>query len=81
MDPELILHNGKITTLDRKQPEVEALVVQDGRVVGLGTNSEILPLGSAKTRVVDVGGPRVDDLRTHRIGRVLRARRIRERLA
>jgi predicted amidohydrolase YtcJ len=59
MDAELILHNGKITTLDRKQPEVEALAMQGGRVVALGTNSEVLPLAGAKTRVVDVGGRRV----------------------
>jgi hypothetical protein len=59
MDADLIVHNGKITTLDRKQPEVEALAVQGGRVVALGTNSEVLPLAGSKTRVIDLGGRRV----------------------
>jgi len=59
MEPDLILHNGKITTLDPKKPEVESLAVENGRVAKVGLNSEILATRGPKTRVVDVGGRRV----------------------
>ena len=28
--PDLILHNGKITTLDRQNPEAQAVAIRDG---------------------------------------------------
>ncbi|HEV8004333.1 MAG TPA: amidohydrolase [Planctomycetaceae bacterium] len=59
MDADLILHNGKITTLDRNKPEVEALAVSGGQVAAVGTNSEILALRGAKTQSIDLGGRRV----------------------
>lgn len=34
--PDMILHNGRITTLDRARPEVEALVAAGGQVAALG---------------------------------------------
>src|SRR5580704_17418396 len=72
MEPDLILHNGKITTLDPKKPEVESLAVEDGRVSKVGMNSEILATRGPKTRVVDVGGRRVipglNDSDLHLIG-------------
>ena len=33
--PDLILHNGRITTLDPKRPEAKNLAVKDGRIVGV----------------------------------------------
>ncbi|HET6328648.1 MAG TPA: amidohydrolase [Planctomycetaceae bacterium] len=59
MDADLILHNGKITTLDRNKSEVEALAVSGGRVAAVGRNSEILALRGAKTQSIDLGGRRV----------------------
>jgi predicted amidohydrolase YtcJ len=59
MDADLILHNGKITTLDTKKPEVESLAVENGRVAAVGTNSEILAKRGPKTQVVDLGQRRV----------------------
>ena len=36
----LILINGKITTLDPQNPEVQAIAIADGKVVRTGTNDE-----------------------------------------
>ena len=35
MYPDLILHNGRITTLDPKYPEATNLAVKDGRIIGV----------------------------------------------
>ncbi len=42
MDQELILFNGKITTLERSNPEVSALHIQNNTIDSVGTDEEIL---------------------------------------
>jgi predicted amidohydrolase YtcJ len=59
MDPERILHNAKVTTLDRIKPEVEAVALQSGLISAIGTNSEVLALRGPKTQTIDLGGRRV----------------------
>ena len=34
--PDMILYNGKITTLDPSQPEVSAIAITDGLVTAVG---------------------------------------------
>jgi predicted amidohydrolase YtcJ len=58
-EPELILHHGRLYTVNPAQPEAEALAVQGGRIVAVGGNREVLALGTARTRRVDLGGKRV----------------------
>ena len=48
----LILKNGKITTLDPKNPEVQAIAIAEGKVVRTGTNEEIMKLATATSKVV-----------------------------
>ena len=57
--PDLILHGGRITTLDRRQPEAEAVAMADGRFVAVGRNADVMPLAGAQTRVIDLKGQRV----------------------
>jgi predicted amidohydrolase YtcJ len=59
MEPELIFHGGKITTLDAAKPEVEALAVRDGVITALGSDDEILRLAGAATRKVNLQARRV----------------------
>jgi predicted amidohydrolase YtcJ len=54
---DLILENGRITTLDPATPEVSSLAVKDGKVAAL-TNTEQLQRGP-NTKVVDLKGRRV----------------------
>src|SRR6266550_322367 len=55
--PELILHNGRITTLDPKHPEATNLAVKDGRIVGVD-DAESYERGP-NTKVIDLKGRRV----------------------
>jgi predicted amidohydrolase YtcJ len=58
-NPDLILFNGKITTLDRQKPEAQAAAVQDGRFTAVGVDQEITALAGADTKRVDLRGRRV----------------------
>jgi len=57
--PELILHNGRFTTLDKSQPEAAAVAVSGGRFSHVGEAREILPLAGPQTRIIDLQGRRV----------------------
>jgi predicted amidohydrolase YtcJ len=56
-DPaELILHNGRIVTVDREFSVVPAMAVRDGRVVAIGAEADVLKLQGAGTQVIDLEG-------------------------
>ncbi len=56
---ELIITNGKVTTLDAERPEASAVAVRDGRILAVGDEAQVRALASASTRVIDAGGRRV----------------------
>ncbi len=56
---DLVLHNGKITTLDRANPVVNAVAVKDGKFIAAGDAKEILALADERTRKIDLKGRRV----------------------
>src|SRR5262245_8123010 len=55
-DADLILHHGKIATVDARFSIHEALAVKDGRVLRVGSDVEILKSRGPKTEVIDLGG-------------------------
>ena len=57
--PDLILHRGLFTTLDRSNPTATAVAIKDGRFTHVGHERDILPLAGGKTRVIDLRGRRV----------------------
>ncbi|PVM83692.1 amidohydrolase [Caulobacter radicis] len=57
--PDLILRNGRFTTLDRGNPNAEAVAVTEGRFSAVGTETEVMALAGPDTRVVDLEGRRV----------------------
>lgn len=57
--PDLILHNGKIITVNAKFEIAEALAVKGERIVAVGSNAVILRMKGAATRVVDLAGKTV----------------------
>ncbi|WP_374382423.1 amidohydrolase [Dongia sp.] len=59
MHPDLILVNGRFTTLDRANPNPEAVAVTDGRFSAVGDAQDILGSTGPKTRVIDLNGRRV----------------------
>lgn len=56
---KLILRNGRFTTLNRKQPEVTSVAIDDGKFVAVGDEADIMKLRASDTVVIDVGGRRV----------------------
>ena len=54
--PDLILHGGRFTTLDRANPAASAVAIEDGKFTAVGRDADILPLAGAGTRVIDLGG-------------------------
>lgn len=58
MAPELILHRGLFTTLDHKNPTASAVAIRDGRFVAVGREEDVMALGDAKTRRIDMKGRR-----------------------
>jgi len=53
---DLVLRNGKIVTLDPKQPEVPAIAIRHGRIVALGASADAAPLKGPDTQVIDLKG-------------------------
>src|SRR5436305_4775220 len=54
---DLILHNGKITTLDPKYPNAENVAIKNGRIIGVD-DAESYQRGP-QTKVIDLKGRRV----------------------
>lgn len=69
--PDLILANGRITTLDPGNPEAEAIAIAGGRILAAGGMADVMPLAGPETAVVDLAGRRVipglNDSHTHLI--------------
>ena len=56
---DLIVHNGRSTTLDGHRPEVSALAVKDGTFVATGADHEILQQRGPTTIVIDAQSRRI----------------------
>ena len=68
-EADLILHHGKIVTVDRDFSIRQALAVKGDRLIQVGTNDEVLKTRGPNTTVVDLGGkmvlPGLIDSHTH----------------
>ncbi|APC18834.1 amidohydrolase [Pseudomonas frederiksbergensis] len=68
---DLVLINGKIFTANHAQPKVQALAVQDGKVLQVGSDAQIKALIEPSTRVIDLAGktlmPGLIDSHSHAI--------------
>ena len=66
---DTVYTNGKIYTVNVDQPWVEAVAIQDGRFVKVGTNEDIRPLIGDATQVIDLEGgfamPGIGDAHIH----------------
>jgi predicted amidohydrolase YtcJ len=56
--PELILYNGKITTLDNAHSQVSAFAIAGGRIAAIG-GEELLGTAINKTQRIDLKKRRV----------------------
>jgi predicted amidohydrolase YtcJ len=58
-DADLILHNGKIVTVDPAFSIRQAVAVKDGRILAVGSDRDVLREKGARTRVIDLAGKTV----------------------
>ncbi|HWB04517.1 MAG TPA: amidohydrolase [Verrucomicrobiales bacterium] len=68
-EPDLIVHHGKVVTVDPKFTVLQAMAVKDGLILRTGTNDEILSLKGPRTELIDLEGkmvlPGLMDSHTH----------------
>jgi predicted amidohydrolase YtcJ len=53
---DLILHNGRVTTLDRSNPTPTAVAIRDGKFVRVGGDADVLSLAGSATRLINLKG-------------------------
>lgn len=56
---DIIILNGKITTLDVNNPEVQAVAITGNKILQTGSNVQILKLKGRNSKVIDAKGSRV----------------------
>lgn len=56
--PDLILVNAKVTTLDRENPQAQAIAIRDGRFLAVGSEQEVRAAAPDAT-MIDAGGRRI----------------------
>jgi predicted amidohydrolase YtcJ len=56
LPPDTIYFNGKIITVNDTFDVVEAVAIQSGRFVAVGSDEDVRPLAGASTRLIDLGG-------------------------
>jgi predicted amidohydrolase YtcJ len=54
--PDLILHNGRIYTVDGRRSVVEAIAIRGDTIARLGSDVDVLASRGPATRVIDLGG-------------------------
>ena len=59
MTRDLVLTNARIATLDRSNPEAEALAIRDGRFLAVGSEAEVRRRAAPDSAEIDAGGRRV----------------------
>src|SRR3954451_84497 len=52
---DLILINGKIVTADENNTVAQAIAIQNGRILAVGSNGDVRGLGGPHSRIVDLG--------------------------
>ncbi|MGA2994994.1 amidohydrolase [Bradyrhizobium sp.] len=57
--PDLILHHGLFTTLDRSNPTASAVAIKDGVFTAVGSDQDVTKLAGPLTKVINLKGRRV----------------------
>jgi predicted amidohydrolase YtcJ len=67
--PDLILHHGKVVTVDSSFGIAQAIAIRGERIVAVGAESQVLALADARTKIIDLAGnmilPGLIDCHTH----------------
>ena len=70
--PDIVLHNGKIVTVDDEFRIVTAMAIRGDRILAVGSNKDLLNSANAQTEIIDLHGktvlPGLMDSHTHASG-------------
>lgn len=55
-NPEIILHNANIHTSNPRLPKAQAIAISNGKIIAVGSDSDILHLAGSATRKINIGG-------------------------
>jgi len=58
-EPDLILFNANIWTVNSGQPRAQAVAISGGRFLAVGSNEEVLGLAAGGAKKIDLGGSTV----------------------
>jgi predicted amidohydrolase YtcJ len=76
---DMVLHGGRITTLDVSLGVVQALAIREGRIIGAGTDADCLALAGPATARIGLAGafamPGINDSHCHPDGQAVKAGR------
>ena len=53
---DMVIHNGKVVTVDDRRPEAEGIVINDDRIEMVGSNAEVEAYIGPDTEVLDLDG-------------------------
>ena len=56
MTDDLVLRNGRFTTLDRANPAASAVVIRDGKFAAVGSDADAMRLAKPTTEIIDLKG-------------------------
>ncbi|TAJ71443.1 MAG: amidohydrolase [Phenylobacterium sp.] len=59
MSKDLILTNAKVTTLDRSNPQAQAVAIRDGKFLAVGSEADVRAAAAPNATVIDAKGRRV----------------------
>ncbi len=66
---DTMIVNGRIATLNRKQPTASAVAIKDGKILAVGSDADLRHLRGPNTTVIDAGArtvvPGLNDAHTH----------------
>ncbi|UCC87591.1 MAG: amidohydrolase family protein [Anaerolineales bacterium] len=69
--PEVVFHNGTILTMEDRQPQAQAILIQGDRIAVVGSDAEVLAHAGPGAAIIDLQGrtmvPGFIDTHTHRI--------------
>jgi predicted amidohydrolase YtcJ len=53
IEPDVVLLNARVYTVDEDQPRAEAFAIKDGRFIAVGSTSDIKNLARGRTKIID----------------------------
>src|SRR5579872_34137 len=66
---DIVLHNGRIYTVDPSNPWAQAIAIRDGKIAFVGSDHDVTALIGSGTRIIDLKGkmamPGINDVHVH----------------